>query len=236
MWEVDCLRGLAVCMMLASNFLFDLYYFTAIVDSKSGFLVWFSRATAGLFVLVVGISLTLSAGRSQNGFVRKNAIRGLKILCLGLVITAVTKAAVGNAYIVFGILHLIGISIFMALPFVRYRYLNLVAGIAIVLAGVWASGIRVNHSWLLWLGFQYAGFASVDYTPLLPWFGFVLIGLFLGNTMFSSGNSGWMGAKVATSAIFRFLSLTGRHSLLIYFVHQPIFWGGFLVGRRFGLI
>ncbi|RIK33561.1 MAG: hypothetical protein DCC55_34725, partial [Chloroflexi bacterium] len=58
--------------------------------------------------------------------------------------------------------------------------------------------------------------------PLIPWFGVVLLGVFLGNTFY--GQQGrlvplpdWPAAPPA-----RLLQFLGRHSLTIYLIHQPL--------------
>ena len=80
------------------------------------------------------------------------------------------------------------------------------------------------------LGFPAPGFASSDYFPLLPWFFLYLSGHFLqrlllprpGVQNFLLGPQG--KRKKALLAPFAFV---GRHSLLIYLLHQPILLGLF---------
>lgn len=232
-WEVDCLRGLAVCMMLASNFCFDLYYFYSLVHPESGWLAWFARATAGLFVFLVGVSLTLSlVGIERVG--RKLVRRGLFIFGLGMVISLCTRIAVGENFVVFGILHLIGVGIILSYPFLSFKWLNLLCGILVVAIGVSISGMRVDFPWLLFFGVQYSGFASVDYTPLAPWFGLMLVGIFCGKVVYPQGRPRFAVPAVAGSRPFRWLRFLGQHSLLLYFVHQPVFWAGFWLAGRMG--
>jgi len=109
-WEVDCFRGIAVLMMLVSNLVFDLSLFSRPHLSISTFWSCFARITAGLFLVLVGISLVLSYARveARQAGLSKYLKRGLKIFGLGLVVSAVTRIAVGQDYVVFGILHLIG--------------------------------------------------------------------------------------------------------------------------------
>jgi hypothetical protein len=47
--------------------------------------------------------------------------RGLFIFCLGLIITFATWIYLSRGFIIFGILHCIGISIILAYPFIRYK-------------------------------------------------------------------------------------------------------------------
>ena len=59
-----------------------------------------------------------------------------------------------------------------------------------------------------------------DYRPLLPWFGVVLIGLFVGNVVYGSGRVPL--GKGAGPRLARPLGVLGRWSLVIYLVHQPL--------------
>ena len=227
LWEVDSARGIAIIMMLISNLLFDLYLFKGFIEFYSGFWLYFARVTAALFILIAGLSLTLSYSRVSNksrGFkIRKYVKRGLWIFAIGILITIATYLAIGSNFVLFGILHLIGIGIILAYPFLRYRVLNLVLGLIIILIGFLLQNITFNFPWLVWLGLQYPGFNSVDYVPVFPWFGLILIGVFLGNLLFPEGNRRYKTG--INHLLTRILSRMGRNSLIIYLVHQPVFVG-----------
>ncbi|HFQ81658.1 MAG TPA: DUF1624 domain-containing protein [Desulfobacterales bacterium] len=230
LWQLDCLRGLAVLMMLVSNFLFDLFYFTAILNPASGFPAWLARATAGLFVLLAGVSLTISYTRPtarRQGF-KKYLRRGAGIFALGMLITLATRIAVGRQYVVFGILHLIGSGIILSYPFLKHRRFALPAGLLILLAAPFMGSLRAASGWLLWLGIQSSGFVSVDYTPLVPWFGIMLIGIALGGFVIPAPS------PMPRSRLIRLSALCGRHSLMIYFAHQPLLWTGFWIWQSLG--
>jgi uncharacterized membrane protein len=124
--------------------------------------------------------------------------------------------------VVFGILHLIGISIILAYPVIKLRYENLVLGIVFVALGMFINKVTVGFPWLLWLGLMPARFYSIDYFPLLPWFGVVLIGVFLGNSLYPHYTRNFNLHDFSNFAVMRFLSFLGRHSLFIYLVHQPV--------------
>jgi len=64
--------------------------------------------------------------------------------------------------------------------------------------------------------------ATEDYVPLLPWFGVVLIGIFLGRTLFGGARVPEWAQWESRGPIARGLALAGRHSLVIYLVHQPL--------------
>ena len=229
LWEVDFLRGIAVLMMLVSNFVFDLSLFSYIQISNSFFWPALAKVTAALFLLLVGVSLTLSyvrAGAQTAGFL-KFFKRGMKIFFLGLIVSLGTWYAVGDDLVVFGILHLIGLGIILAYPFLRHPYLSLLAGLFVFGCGWFVSSIKVTVPWLVWLGIQYHGFSSVDYTPVFPWLSFILIGVFLGNVLFPKGRRKVQISFGQARFPARIVEKIGTQSLLIYFVHQPLFWSGF---------
>ena len=64
-WEVDFLRGWAIVLMVLFHLAFDLNYFGAQqIELTSGFWFYLARFTASLFLLLVGVSLTLSHSRA----------------------------------------------------------------------------------------------------------------------------------------------------------------------------
>ncbi|RZN40357.1 MAG: DUF1624 domain-containing protein [Methanophagales archaeon ANME-1-THS] len=228
-WEIDLLRGVAVLMMIGYHIRYDLDYFGAYtVDLQSGFWFFFARAIATIFLLLVGISLTLSFSRAtiiektEERLYPKYLKRGLKIFSWGLVITVTTRIILREGFVVFGILHLIGISIILAYPEIKVRYRNLVLGMVFIALGMVIKKVTVEFPWFLWLGLTPARFYSVDYFPLAPWFGVVLIGIFLGNSLYPQYTRSFELYDLSKFAVIRFLCLSGRHSLLIYLVHQPV--------------
>ena len=74
---------------------------------------------------------------------------------------------------------------------------------------------------LLPFGLHSATFWSVDYTPIFPWFGVVLVGLGIGEFLYGNGMRHFTMPDLP-DVFVRPLSFLGRHSLLIYIVHQPV--------------
>ncbi len=227
-WEIDFLRGAAVMLMVISNFVTDMDFFG--LYSSAGLFWWaFARITASLFIFLAGVSLAVSCSRaikkmSGNKLAKKCLLRGAKIFSFGMAITAVTWLFIPSAYVRFGVLHLIGLSIMLAYPFLKFRKFNLLLGIAAVISGLSLSRLTFDFPWLLWLGFIPGGFYSVDYFPLLPWFGVMLIGLFFGNMLYPKGKRRIRLPEIK-SAPAGFIGFLGRNSLLIYMVHQPVLIG-----------
>ncbi|HUT39159.1 MAG TPA: heparan-alpha-glucosaminide N-acetyltransferase [Methanoregula sp.] len=225
-WEIDLVRGIAILMMILFHTLFDLNFFNIFpVNVYSGFWRYFAFATASLFLLVVGISLTISWARaaptiSRTRLALKFVYRGAGIFLLGLLITLCTWLYLGEGFIVFGILHLIGVSIMISPLFFRLKKFTIIAGLLCIATG-WIFTTITGPIWLLPLGIHPATFWSVDYEPIFPWFGMVLIGMGIGEYLYPEGVRRFTLPSLPQAAV-QLLAFPGRHSLLIYLVHQPI--------------
>lgn len=220
-WEVDAARGVAILMMVVYHFTYDLYAFGGYdVDAVGGFWARFADATASLFLFLVGVSLAISHAGSGGGF-RKYLLRGLRILGYGMALTVVFLVF-GMGIVAFGILHLIGVSIVLAYPFLGLKYANLALGVSIFAIGLYVrASDPTGSAWLLPFGVVPEGWLMPDYRPILPWFGVVLIGLWFGNVVYGQGRRPAMVPDPAPWPAWPLLPL-GRNSLFIYLVHQPV--------------
>lgn len=227
-WEIDVLRGIAIVMMIVFHFLYDLNYFNIYrLSLYSGYFLIYVYLIGIFFFLLVGISLTLSYNTvKENLSIRqiqlKYIFRGLKIFCLGLLITLISFVILEEGYIIFGVLHCIGISIILAYPFLNFRYLNALIGFFLIFIGLILKNFTFDFIYLVWLGVKPAQFYTIDYFPLLPWFGVVLIGIFIGNILYPKHNRSFILKDLSGIKTIRFFSFLGRHALIIYFIHQPI--------------
>jgi len=225
-WEVDAARGVAIIMMIVYHSTYDLDTLGGYdIQSTSGYWALFADVTAGLFLFLLGVSLTISRARTSLTGWRlfgKYLARGLRILTYGMVLTLVFLV-LGMGVVAFGILHLIGVSIILAYPFLRLRFTNLVLGILIFAAGhyILAQDLYSQSFWLLPFGVVPEGVMMPDYRPLLPWFGVVLIGLFFGNVVYGDGRRPAVTEDKAPLPARPLLPL-GRNSLFIYLIHQPV--------------
>jgi uncharacterized membrane protein len=125
-------------------------------------------------------------------------------------------------FIVFGILHFIGMAIILQYPFLNKKYINLVLGIVYIILGSVIAQFTVNYPWLLWLGLKPSLFITVDYFPLLPWLGVVSLGIFTGKILYKDYKRRYRFPDLSKNFLTRGFSYIGRHSLLIYLIHQPI--------------
>jgi len=224
--EVDFLRGTAVLMMILFHLVFDLDYFSLCeIDLNSGFWLVFGYLTAFLFVFIAGMSAWISRKRAESrldkkGICMKFLKRGLFIFAIGLGITAVTWVFAPESPIVFGTLHLIGLSIMVAPLFFGFGTKNIYIGLAVVFAGILIHDIS-GSPLLTIIGIHAPGFSTLDYKPVIPWFGYFLAGMAASEYLYPEGLSRSFSEKIERYCP-DFIRVTGRHSLAIYLVHQPV--------------
>ena len=221
-WEIDVVRGIALIRIVIFNWSFALMYL-GIYNFSIGMAL--PGLGASIFIFLAGLSLTISYSRvkhKKSGTYKKYFSRGLKIFFYGMIITAITYALFPEAFIIFGILHFIGVSIILGQFFLKYRKLNLFLGLFFILLGLYLQTMTFDFSWLLWLGFAPSNFYSFDYFPLLPWFGLTLIGMWFGNVFYENGKRRFKIKDMSGNFIVRVLTWLGSHSLKIYLLHQPL--------------
>ena len=231
-WELDALRGLCVLGMVAVHLVYDLVYLYRLVDWEYTPAFAFVQQWGGvLFLLISGICVTLG---------RHHIKRGLIVFACGMLCTAATagmyvlKLADVSLVIYFGVLHCLGVCMLLWQIVKKLPAWALgVLGLALSAAGLWLmKGPVVDFPWLIPLGLKMQGFQSSDYFPLLPNFGFFLLGAALGKTVYASGQSLLPNVR-ETNPILRFLRGCGTRSLWIYLLHQPILSGLMYLIMRF---
>lgn len=128
--------------------------------------------------------------------------------------------------IYFGVLHCIGTCmllwpIFRRLP----TWLLAVLGIAIAAVGLSMRGsFYVDFPWLTPLGFVERSFTSSDFFPLLPNLGYFFLGAAAGRTLYREKRS-LLPHVNENNFLIRFFSFFGKHSLILYLLHQPVLAG-----------
>ncbi len=210
LWEIDVIRGIALILMIVYHFFYDLnvfFNFNIAYDKGPIFLI--GKIAAILFILVAGIS---------SSFSKNNILRGLKLITWGCIIFLVTYIVVPGSNIVFGILQFLGVCLLLypALKNIS-PYILAAAGAAIILAGEYTAQLPVSQNWLVPLGFRKPSFSSADYYPLIPWFGLFLWGVCISKLVYKQKN-----LVKPVNKLFKPFAAVGRHTLIIYLVHQPI--------------
>ena len=230
-WEIDFLRGFAIILMIFFHILYDLNFFS-ITNFRiySGIILYIARLSASIFVVLAGISLSISYSKSKNWLKTNDIIlkfikRGLKILFLGVIISVITWFYIPRGFVVFGILHFIGTSIILSLIFIRYRVINIIFGLFFIIVGFYLKSLTFDFNILIPLGFIPNNFWTIDYFPLFPWFGIFLIGISIGNIIYPDFKRKYEIKDLSKKLLVKSFCFLGRNSLLIYFLHQPIIIG-----------
>ncbi len=227
---IDELRGLDIIAMVIYHALYDLVYIFGVnFPLFNNFLMpRVQPFIAGIFIVLAGISCRYS---------RSNIKRGFKTLLFGMLLTAVTLFFIPQEAIYFGILHFMGVSMILfallkpllgrisplfgvVVSIVLYVLtLHLPQGL-VGIEGLFRFDlpqILYSHSYLLPLGF---GGMGSDYFPLMPFFFLFVAGSYLGVYFIQEKMPEWTYKSHSTP-----LSAIGKHTIVIYMLHQPIIMG-----------
>ncbi len=209
----DLLRTVAIVLMVIYHIAFDLVVLWGIsLPILTGGWWLLARSAAALFLFTSG--LTDAIPRKQ-----KRTWRRFFILAGCAALVTLTTMPIGSDFIKFGILHLMALSVLLLLPFRKLPdAMNAAIGIVIIVVGT-KMGSPITYNPLLFpLGFITQTFSSLDYFPVLPWFGWILLGRSAATPLFDA----FPKTYTQNQKEYAFLLLPGRRSLLIYLIHQPI--------------
>jgi uncharacterized membrane protein len=228
---IDTLRGVALIAMATYHFSWDLEFFGYLDPgtATSGFFKIYARSIASSFLFLAGVSLVLAHGRGirWKSFWKRFAI----VAGAAAAISVATYIAFPNEWIYFGILHNIAVSSVIGVLFLR---LPLAIGIAVpivivaamiadasIVPGILSSPV-FDTRWLSWLGFADLPPRSNDYVPLFPWLAALLAGVAIARIAIARG---WNVKLAGIQRRDTLLAKAGRHSLIVYLVHQPVLIG-----------
>ncbi len=222
----DVARGLALLAMAIYHFSWDLSWFDVVTWDVTGAPEWrlFAQLIAGSFLFLVGFSLVLA---HRNG-VRWESFwrREIKVGLAALAVSAVTYFIFSDQWVKFGILHAIVISSLLALPFLRLHYVfALLCGVGVLALYQWLGDYVLPYRQFFWLGLNSLPEISVDYVPLIPWFGPVLLGVGCGDFFVRHDLLRVLRGSALPNVFLRFFAWFGRHSLATYLLHQPLLFG-----------
>jgi uncharacterized membrane protein len=219
---VDLARGVALLAMAVYHFFWDLEFFGLADLGVTENMLWiaFARAIAASFLALVGLGLVLG---HTNGVKLKPFLRRLAIIvAAAAAITGLSYFADPDGIIWFGILHCIAVSSVIGLLFLHLPVIVVIlAGMACIAAPYVATSPVFNGLGWIWLGLAQDVIPSNDYNPLLPWFGYVLLGIAAARLFPPEKWPFWQPRSIASRA----LCFAGRHSLIVYLVHQPLLMG-----------
>jgi len=226
---IDVTRGFSVALMIAYHFSFNLDHFNYIQIDMDSSLFWqgFRAIIVTLFLTTMGMSLALTHTKRICWSCMKK--RTLFLGGASILVSAGSYLQFPDSWIYFGILHFILFASWLGLFFVGKPWLSLITAL-IILVGYWTGWLHTRAlfelvSQPLHLPVSY----TEDMVNVFPWFASVLIGIFI-------VAKGWhLLPHLNPSYISTKLSFMGRHSLIIYLIHQPILFGMILLAFKLGV-
>jgi len=237
--EIDMLRGIAILLMIIGHILWDLDYF-GLMSINSGVYSVFQRTCPPLFFLVVGMSLIVSKKKAErnpkideNTYYKHLIVRGLNIFCLGMCLTIGSLLFIPEKIVFFGVLHCIGLSIVLSTIFLKYRKYVPIFAVSFICIGMLFMQVHIQNPTLLHLiiGQHSADLWSytLDYFPMLPWFGLVLLGIVIGDGLYEGRSRRFRMPDLSKYKPIKIFQWCGQHSLGLYLVHQPVIAGALSV-------
>ncbi len=230
---LDSIRGITLLSMIAYHAVWDLVYIFGVqlewYGTKIGY-IW-QQSICWTFILLSGFCWSLG---------RKKLKRGLTVFAGGFVITAVTLLVMPENRVVFGVLTLLGICMLIQIVLEPLcRRCNSMVGMLLsfllffILKDMNSGRIGVatwksielpkefyTNLFTTLLGFPTRDFFSTDYFSVLPWYFLFLTGYFLFRVM----QENELLQKLPDVKI-ALLEWMGRHSLILYMLHQPAIYG-----------
>jgi len=223
---LDELRGLDLVSMMLYHACWDMMFLFGIwMDWYAGMpgRLW-QQAICWVFILLSGFCAP---------FGRHMLRRGVTVFAAGALVTAVTLVFMPGARVIFGVLTFLGTA--MLLTGVLEPLLKKVmpaVGLAVsavlfaVCYPVGFGGLRLAlpDAWYAnyftaFFGFLPFDFYSTDYFALLPWLFLFWAGYYLHKAV------GRRRMEPLRRPVCPALGWMGRHSLLLYLLHQPVIYG-----------
>jgi uncharacterized membrane protein len=220
---LDLARTLALVCMVVFHFTFDLALFGHIDPGTMSqpFWYYFARMIAGSFLFLSGVSLWIAHGQG----IRWPAFwtRFAKLVAAAALVTLASLWLVPGGPIWFGILHAIAAASLLGLLALRLPWPVTLTLAALIFAAGWGPRFpAVDPIWLVWTGLAETRPMMGDYVPLVPWAAPALAGIALAQALRLDRQPGTPPTRLTD-----ILTFPGRHSLVIYLVHQPILFGLF---------
>lgn len=232
---LDFVRGITIISMVLYHFVWDLVYIAGLdwqwYQSKFAH-VW-QMSICCTFILLAGFCCALS---------RHKLKRGAAVFLSGALVTIVTLVFMPQERIIFGVLTMLGTSMLLMIPLERVlSRADSRIGIAVSLV-LFLLTYDVSRGYIglcgihllnipdclyrlgyigTFLGFMESDFYSTDYFPLMPWFFLFVCGFFLFKLF---EKYGIFKTKVFNRDFRNPITVIGRHSLLIYMLHQPVLY------------
>ena len=228
---LDMARGITLLSMIAYHAAYDLTYLYHVR------MPWFrddpgqiwQQSICWVFLLLSGFCLPLGHHPFRRGAV---------VFGAGALVTAVTLLFLPEDVVWFGVLTLLGSAMLLTAALdPLLRRVPPAVGVALSALLFWGTYPTMNGFWNLpgrrlalpqalyagyttaYFGFMPKSFFSTDYFPLLPWLFLFWAGYFLHHLL------GRERLAPLRRSVCPPLGWMGRHSLVLYLLHQPVILG-----------
>ncbi len=228
--SIDFLRGISIIFVVFYHLIFDL---VELYDKKIFF--WgtdYFEFIHYLFLLVLFIVSGISTSFSKNIFKR-----AATVILSAYTITFITVISMPEQIILFGVLHYLGYSMMIYgffekiskkikwyIKFIFYIFLYIVffniyteSSLNFIFTKIKIPSILLESDFLYPFGIVNENFTSSDYFPILPWIFVFLIGTAISDPILN---------KKLPEKFYNFkssfITFIGKHTLVIYLIHQPI--------------
>ena len=219
---LDVVRGVAVLAMMAYHFGFDLNMNGYLAQDINNSMAWLTARSfiLGTFLFVSGFSLALATTSPTN----KRLTRIARIAICAALVSLGTYFMFPQSWVFFGVLHFVAVASLICWPLQTRPQLLLPLGFVVLALGLGYTSPVFDQPMQQWIGMMTHKPITEDYVPLFPWLGVVLLGLFAGNKAITKG---WMSRLASTTqpAPNNPIGWLGRHSLVVYMLHQPLLLG-----------
>ena len=231
---LDAFRGFLMLNMIAYHGMWNLVYLFGVEAS------WYSGTPKYLWQQFICWSFITLSGFCWS-FSRNHLKRGLLVFGGGAIVSLVTCVLMPENRILFGVLTCIGSCMILMIPLEKWaKKVPAGAGQAgsfllfLLLRncpkgslGFEGLVIRELPRWLYrnnltaYLGFPQPGFFSTDYFSVIPWIFLFAVGYFLHRVLEEKN----LNEKLFARGQVPVLNWIGRHSLIVYLLHQPVLYG-----------
>lgn len=227
---LDTIRGIALINMMAYHACWDMVYVFGAdwLWYRSFDAYLWQQGICWTFILLSGYCFHLGHRRVH---------RGLLVFGGGALVSVVTLVIMPYSPIRWGVLSFLGAASLLTIPLHR-GLCRIPSGVGLLVSFALFLLLReVNAGYLgfesirllalpeglyqnlftAFLGFPPADFRSTDYFSLIPWLFLFWTGYFLYNLRRFGAQKKELWLPIAT--------MLGRHSLLVYLLHQPVIYG-----------
>jgi uncharacterized membrane protein len=222
--------------MIFYHFIYDLgdFGYVNMITVVNGYWKLFAQSIGCSFLFISGVSFWVmaSSGINWTKYLKRLTI----LISAALLISIVTYRVNSETFIFFGILHLLAACSLFSIFIYKLPVIILVAlGIGLLLipdyyyASTYYNDTLFSYKYLSWTGLYNGKTGSVDFYAFMPWSAAFVLGLACSKVFVKPRRTSSLSplsfkeekASLGLSSIL----WIGRHSLLVYLIHQPILIG-----------